>query len=474
MIIGRIREQENLRYAYNDEVSHFIAVYGRRRIGKTFLVRETFNNNFTFQHTGLSNQGIKNQLAEFDASLKEYGLKDNEKSQSWLDAFRKLKKVIIESSDQRKVIFIDELSWMDTPKSDLISAIENFWNTFASTRKDVVLIVCSSATSWIIKKVLHNKGGLYNRLTDNIHLDSFSLLECEEYLSKRNVTLSRSQILELYMIFGGVPFYWSLIKKGLSVTQIVDDILFKRDAMLKDEFKYLYASIFNRPEKYLVIVETLARKKVGMTREELIEKANLRNSGGLTDRLEELEKCGFIRKYNAFGMKKKNTLYQLIDNFTLFYYKFMQDGVSDEHFWENQLNTPLINTWRGLSFERVCLSHIRQIKQALGISGVLTETNSWYCKPNKEEGINGSQIDLLIVRRDQIINLCEMKYANTNYVVNKALDESIRNKINDLQLVTKTRYAIHPTLITTYGVVNNQYSSIIQSILTLDDLFKEI
>lgn len=472
MIVGRVKEQEILKNALNDDSSHFIAVYGRRRIGKTFLVRETFNNSFTFQHTGLSKKGLKEQLAEFDASLKEYGFSENEKSNSWLDAFRKLKKFINECNDERKVIFIDELSWMDTAKSDLITAIENFWNTFASPRKDVVLIVCSSATSWVIKKILHDKGGLYNRLTDNIHLDSFSLVECEEYLNKKDIVLNRKQILEFYMIFGGVPFYWSMIKKGQSIPQIVDDMLFKSNAMLKDEFKYLYAAIFNKPEKYLKIVETLARKKVGMTREELIEKANLVNSGGLTDRLEELEKCGFIRKYNAFGMKKKNALYQLIDNFTLFYYKFIQDGVSDERFWENQLNTPLVNNWQGLSFERVCLSHIKQIKQALGISGVLTETNSWYCKPDLEEGINGSQIDLLIVRRDQIINLCEMKYANTNYVINKAFDESIRNKINDLQIVTNTKYAIHPTLITTYGVVSNQYSSIIQSVITLDDLFR--
>lgn len=474
MIIGREKEKKILEKAYKDEYSRFIAIYGRRRIGKTFLVRETFEDKIVFQHTGIYEGTLKQQLLAFDSSLDDYGCKINKKSQCWIDAFNKLKSIIKESSLKRKVIFIDELSWMDTPKSDLLKALENFWNTFASARKDVLLVICSSATSWIIKKVIHNKGGLYNRLTDNIHLEFFTLGECEEYLKAKNIVMTRKQILDFYMVFGGVPFYWSFIEKGYSTDQNIDKILFSKDSILKDEFDYLYSSIFKNPDIYIKIIEALGTKKVGMNRNEIIEATNIINSGDLTNKLEELESCGFIRGYSAFGKEKKGKIYQLIDNFTLFYFKFLKNKTNDEHFWSNQINTPLINTWRGLAFERVCLMHIGQIKNKLGILGVLTDTNSWYCQKNLEEGVHGSQIDLLIVRKDQVINLCEMKYSNSDYAITENFDISMRNKISDLQVVTKTKYAIYPTLITIYGLESNMYYSTIQSVVVLDDLFKII
>lgn len=360
---------------------------------------------------------------------------------------------------------------MDTQNSDLMVALENFWNGWASARRDVVLIVCASATSWMLSKVVHNKGGLYNRLTEQIHLESFSLAECEEYVKSKGMAFTRNQILHYYMVFGGIPFYWGFLEKGLSIQQNIDKILFAKNAPLADEFKYLYASIFKNPENYIKIISTLATKKVGMTREEIIGNSGLANSGELTTRLEELESCGFIRKYDAYGMKKKNAVYQLIDNYTLFYYQFLFDKPTDEHFWTNLINTPLINTWQGLAFERVCLEHVNQMKQKLGISGVQTEVNSWYCKADEAKGIKGSQIDLLIVRKDQVINLCEMKYSNSDYTVSADVDSDIRGKIQDFQKATKTKYAIYPTLVTTYGMVNNSYSGNIQAVITLDDLF---
>ena len=273
------------------------------------------------------------------------------------------------------------------------------------------------------------------------------------------------------MIFGGVPFYWSFLKKGLSLVQNIDSILFEKNAPLKKEFEYLYASIFKNPEVYLKIINILGTKKIGMTREEIIENTDIPNSGDLTVKLDELESCGFIRKYNAFGMKTKGAIFQLIDNFTLFYYKFLENYPTDEHYWANQLNNPALNNWLGLAFERVCLEHIKQIKIKLGISGVHTEVNSWSCKSDAEKGIFGSQIDLLIVRDDQVINLCEMKYSGTTYTLKQEEDEKIRNRISDLATVTQTKHAIFPTLITTYGLAQNGYSSNIQSVVTLDDLF---
>lgn len=473
MLIGRKKEQELLKRILHDDHSHFVAVYGRRRVGKTFLIRETFDYRFTFQHAGLSEGGMKEQLFAFWSSLKGSGFKMKRKPANWLEAFDYLKDLIRESSESKKIIFIDELSWMDTARCDLMMALENFWNSFASARKDIILIVCTSATSWMLSKIIHNKGGLYNRLTEQINLRTFSLKECEDYVHAAGLTLNREQILQYYMIFGGVPFYWSFLQKGFSLVQNIDHILFAKDAPLKNEFQYLYASVFKHPEIYLKIISSLGTKKTGLTRDELATVSGLHNSGDLTSRLEELESCGFIRKYYAYGMKKKGALYQLMDCFTLFHFRFLQDMPTDEHFWSNQINTPRISIWAGLAFEKICLDHIRQIKKKLEIGGVLTEENSWYCKADPEKGIFGSQIDLLIVRKDQVINLCEMKYCGSEYTITEKTDQSIRRKISDLQTQTKTKYAIYPTLITTYGLVDNVYGQNIQSVITLNDLFEE-
>ena len=473
MLIGREKETNYLKSTLMDQESHFIAVYGRRRIGKTFLVRQSFDGRFTFEHSGLSNAKTKEQLQAFSSSLNEAGLSIKKRPNNWLEAFDYLKELIKKSNEKKKIIFIDELSWMDNRGSDLITALENFWNAWASKRSDIVLIVCSSATSWILSNVIHNKGGLYNRLTGQIQLKEFSLYECEEFVKSKNLILNHEQILEYYMIFGGVPYYWNFIEKGLGITQNIDRILFAEDAILKDEFKYLFASIFKKPEVHIKIVETLATKKIGMTRNEIIENANINNSGDLSKKLEELEYCGFIRKINPFKANKKNAIYQLIDHFTLFYYQFIKQHVSDENFWTNQINTPKVNTWKGLAYERICLNHIKQIKRKLGISGVLTNVNSWSCKKDDELGLFGSQIDLLLVRNDQIINLCEIKYYKTELKIDEKLNTSINHKINDFMISTKTRYSIHPTIITTVGLIDNEFAKNIQSVIVLNDLFEK-
>ena len=258
----------------------------------------------------------------------------------------------------------------------------------------------------------------------------------------------------------------------MSLAQNVDSILFEKDAPLRDEFRYLYASIFKNPDPYITIVKTLGEKRAGMTRSELISEAGIANSGKLSERLEELESCGFIKSYASFGKKSKGVVYQLIDNFTLFYYKFLKNRPDDEHFWSNQINTPAVNTWTGLAFERVCLMHIRELKRKLGIEGVLTNANAFYCEKDPDRGVFGSQIDLLIVRRDQVINLCEIKYSGTEYTLTEKEDRSISRRIHDLQTVSGTKYAIHPTLITTYGLADNMYSGNVQSVITMNDLFK--
>lgn len=477
MLIGRDYEKNILLNALNKENSSFIAIYGRRRVGKTDLVNYTYNNMFAFKHTGLYKRTKKEQLKQFALSLERKGYKLKRKLQDWSDAFFELEKLIEMSTDEKKVVFIDELSWMDTAKSDFLSAFENFWNDFCFARNDVVLIVCSSATSWMINKVIHSKGGLYNRLTNRIYLTQFTLAECREFVDENKLFLNDEQILQYYMIFGGIPYYWTLLieNRGMSISGVVDKVQFSENAVLKDEFKYLFASIFDKPDGYVKIIEALGIKKAGMTREEIISATGLGNTGNLSDKLSELESCGFIRKYTPIGAIKKNSIYQLIDNYILFYYKFVyHNNTQDEHFWSNQINTSRQNAWQGLAFERVCLLHVEQIKMKLGILGVISENYSLVCKADADKGICGSQIDMVISRKDQVINLCEMKYYNSDYLLSGEEYKKINNRINDLRIISKTRYAIQPVLITTYGLVNNSYSDIFLKVVTMEDLFTKI
>lgn len=479
VMIGRKEEKKYLLSLTEEEEPQFVAVFGRRRIGKTYLIRETFKHEFTFQHTGVSNNQIEPgkrkeiQLEKFSESLREYGYNACDELKTWNDAFNALKEVIKASEQEKKIIFIDELSWMDTKDSGLISALESFWNGWATDRaeKDVILIVCASATYWMIQNIVNAKGGLHNRLTGQIFLKPFTLHECEEYLQSRKIIFNRHQILQCYMIMGGVPYYWSLLKKGKSLPQNIDDIFFKDGAFLLNEYENLYSALFSKPDQYIRIVEALSTVNKGITRDEICAITGIASSGDLSKKLTELENCGFIRKYVPFGYKQKNCMYQLMDNFTLFFYKFMRNKVQNENYWKEKSNSPEVRAWSGVAFERVCLEHIPQVKKALGISGVYTEVNAWQCSKDDEKGIQGSQIDLLIVRKDQVINVCEMKYSETDYVVDAKFDRDQKRKISDLIKKTGTKYAIYSTLITTYGVIENAYSGEIQSIITAEDLF---
>jgi AAA+ ATPase superfamily predicted ATPase len=468
-MIGRKQEQEELQQIIESNQSEFLAVFGRRRVGKTFLIREFFGNKFTFYHTGIANSNTAIQLNSFNSSLNEYGKTPYPKSKSWFEAFENLIHLLKNAdTNGKKIIFIDEMPWLDTHKSGFITALEFFWNSFASAQKDIKLIVCGSASSWIMNKLIRNHGGLHNRITRQIYLKPFNLAECEQMFVQNGIALNRHQIVESYMIFGGIPYYLSLFEKKYGLSQNVDNLCFKIHGKLTDEFENLYASLFKNYENHIAIVKSLSIKRKGLSREEIIETARLSNGGGTTRTLEELELSGFIRKYNSFEKKEKNALYQLVDFFTLFYFNFMQDNrENDEHFWTNLIENARHRAWSGYGFEQVCLVHLIQIKQKLGISGILTRTAAWRSR-DKE---NPAQIDLLIERNDKVINLCEIKYASEEFVIDKKYDENLRNKRGAFRYETHTRKAIHTTMLTTYGVKHNEYWGNIQSEVTIEDLF---
>ncbi|MDR2231972.1 MAG: ATP-binding protein [Tannerella sp.] len=469
-IIGREKEIKLLQEMYRSNASEFIAVYGRRRVGKTFMIRETLGDKFIFDVAGLSRAGIKEQLVNFNLSLN----RNNQEIQfpvakNWIDAFEQLFTLVEKSSQKRKVLFFDEIPWMDTLRSGFLTALEHFWNGRVSARKDVVLIVCGSASSWIINKLINNHKGLHNRLTRIIQLRPFTLHECELYFHSRKINLNRYQIAECYMVMGGIPYYMNHIVKGMSASQNINRIFFNADAPLKNEFRNLYASLFNNSADYLRVVAALSKKMKGLSRNEIAETSGMGSGGGLTVILQSLEYCGFIRSYPSFDRKKRNVLYQLIDPFTLFYYKFIEKNeYNDEQFWTNSLNTPLRNSWAGYAFEILAILHIKEIKEALGIAGIQSSVSTW-----RSEKMNpGAQIDLIINRKDGIINLIEIKFSNMKYTITKSFEENLKNKIAAFQAETRTRKTVHLLMLSTFGKTQNKYSDILQNELLLNDLFK--
>ena len=472
MLIGRDKEKKLLRDTLDEEYSQFVAVYGRRRVGKTFLIRESFDYQFTFQYTGAAHTPARKQLARFRMALKEQGLTDVPSSLgNWMDAFSELRRFLTRQPEGKKVVFLDELPWMDAPRSGFLSELESFWNGWVSARKDIVLIVCGSSTSWMVKKIIKNKGGLHNRLTRRIALEPFSLGLCEKLVESRGLVMSRKQILEGYMIFGGIPYYWSLLQRGASLTQEIDRLIFSSNGELSDEFNMLYASLFNKPEPYIKVITLLATKKMGLTRKEIISEGHFVDNGSITEILNDLTWCGFLRPYSMPGYRVKDTIYQLIDQYTLFYFSFISSWRHGKNFWEDMRGKPPYNTWCGLAFERVCLWHTEQIKKKLGISGVITNEYAWRFAGDARAELPGVQIDLLIERGDDIIDLCEMKYSNKEFVITSAYEQELSLKKEVFSLVTKTQSAVHIVMVTTNGLAHNKQYGDIQNEVDLNDLF---
>ena len=468
-IVGRKKEIELLQRIVESEESEFVALYGRRRIGKTFLIKQFFKNNFTFYFSGSENSTMKIQLENFKNAFQDYFKIEISMPESWTSAFEILKKAMTRSRKRgRKVIFIDEMPWLATMGSNFIQAFEYWWNTYASSNPDILLIVCGSSTSWMLNKIIKNRGGLHNRVTRQISLQPFSLKECEEFAIKQKLKLDHTQILDYYMILGGVPYYWKQLDKSKGVPQNIDNLYFNEGASLKEEFAEIYNSLFRNSEKYILLVIALGEKRMGLSREEIVNSSKLPDGGAITKMLEELEQCGFIRSYYAFRKKQRDKIFQLIDLFSLFYLNFIYNqNNNDENYWTNNFRTPTHNTWRGYAFEQVCLWHIPQIKHKLGISGVTTTYSAW--RSNDTE--KSAQIDLVIDRNDLVINLCEMKYTKDEYVITKEYNDILRSRYAKFTDQTKTRKTIHTTMITTYGVKRNMYWGNIQSEVKMGDLF---
>ncbi len=475
-LIGRAHECEELSKALSSKRSEFIVLYGRRRIGKTFLVRSFFEDCFDFHYVGAHKMKTVFQLRNFrkelmrfsgDATLPEFS--------NWMEAFEYLENYLEKlDAGHRKVLFFDEMPWIDSKQSDFVAALEYFWNSWVASRDDIVLIACGSATSWMADKIIANQGGLHNRITRQIYLRPFTLHECQEYLENRSFDWDSRQIIECYMILGGVPFYWSLLEPQLSLPQNVDRLFFRRDGALRCEFDELYNALFSNAERYISVVRALSGHHDGMTREEIMKASNL-SGGNLTKVLKNLERCDFIASYSQFGSKSKNTIYRLCDFYTLFYFKYLHEERNyDEEFWTHHFQSQQVVVWEGFTFELICLAHLTQIKKALGISGIGTKVSAWRYVPNKSSSNElpekGAQIDLLIVRDDKMINLCEIKFSDGKFTITKEYEEHLRERLSIFRQVTHNNYGVLHTFITPYGIANGIHNSIVNAEVTAESL----
>ena len=470
-IVGREAERKLLQRYQESEKSELVALYGRRRVGKTYLIRCTFRDEFDFSFTGMYETSKTLQLRRF---AKQLGVDETPKD--WFEAFDLLRDHLIALKKKTVTVFLDELPWMDTRNSHFLEAFSMFWNTWPMGTSLLKLYVCGSSTSWMLNKFIGDKGGLYGRTSRTIYLRPFTLRETGQYLTAvKNFTLTHRQILDIYMIMGGIPYYLDMLDPELSVNRNIDELFFASNAPLRAEYEFLFRSLFSNSDRYRKVVEILSQKLKGMTRKEILE--TLKGDGGsLSKVLEDLSACDFIRSYSAIGKKNKSCIYQLTDLFCLFHIRFVtHEREQDEHYWTN-LPEGMKNAWSGYAFEQVCLHHIPQIKNKLGISGVFSNVFSWNSGPfTDDDGTkwNGGQIDLLIDRRDDVINICEIKYSSEQYVITKDYEHHMMDRISLFRHCTHTRKSLVNTFITTYGVKKNIHSTSIQKEVTMDDLFKD-
>ncbi len=479
-IIGREKELSEINELYFSDMPHFLAVYGRRRVGKTFLVDEALKGKITFRHSGLSpvdeqnhRNSLKEQLKHFYLSLQMHGMKKSKCPTSWLEAFFMLEMHLQSLDDgSRQVVFLDELPWMDTPRSGFITALEALWNNWGCHRDNFMLVVCGSATSWITDNLINNHGGLYGRLTHQIKLSPFTLNECELFFKKRKIKLSRYDIVQTYMILGGVPYYLSCFESGQSLAQNIDRLFFRHNSVLKDEFDRLFASVFSRPEDMKKIVEILGSLRAGYTQDEIAKSLGFTAGGSFSAMLKALVASDFIQPYVPFGKSKREVHYKLTDPFCLFFMKFVQGQTEiDSEFWMHNVTSQRVNSWRGFAFEEVCFAHLHQIKKTLDILGVSSTQSAWAVKGDDEK--EGTQIDLLINRKDNVVNLCEMKFYSEKFTVSKSYYAKLVHRQNILSEKVQRKTVVHNVLVTTEGLTYNEYSGIFQNVVTIDDLFGE-
>jgi hypothetical protein len=479
MIIGRAREIDLLKKAYQLKTAQFVAIYGRRRIGKTFLVRQLFEKEKNyFELMGMKDANLKTQLKNFSQSVSNNYFDGISLStpNSWIDAFTLLTSQLQKIPKQEKIIlFFDELPWLCSRKAGFMEALDYFWNKEWSKYSNLTLIVCGSAASWMINHLINAKGGLHNRITQRILLEPFNLGEVESFLGSLGLKLTKRQIIEIYMVFGGVPYYLKDLQKNLSITQNIEAACFNKNGLLIDEFPRLFDSLFEASKINLEITRTIAEHHYGISRHNLIKRIGASSGGRINERLSELESTGFISSFLPYGQKKE-TYYKVIDEYSLFYLNWIEPRLKKgfvKDYWSKQLKTPKYYAWAGYAFESVCLKHIDAIEHCLGIDKLVINRGSWRSKSSKGLTDRAAQVDLLFERKDNAINICEIKFKEQVYDITKDDAINLRNKILRFSEEECKEKEIFLSIISCSGLKTNIWSEdLVASVVNGEDLFK--
>lgn len=475
IFVGREKEAQMLREALVSREAEMIAVIGRRRVGKTSLIKYVYDEHIDFEATGVQNAPLSEQLQNFALRL-NHTFHDGAsvfKPSNWLDAFYLLTAALDrKKKETQMVVFFDELPWFDSHKSGFIRGLSYFWNSWA-VNKNIVVVICGSAASWMIENVVNDRGGLHNRITKQIYLKPFTLTETQRYFQSRYINFDLYQIVQIYLAMGGVPHYLKAVKGDKSAVQNIDDICFAHGGLLKTEFSRLYPSLFEQAEQHIAVIRALAKSKQGLTRLQILATSKLPDNGNSSKILEELAESGFITAYYPYGKIKKDMLYRLTDEYSLFYLQFIEKNANEaDGTWQRLSQTQAFKTWSGYAFESLCLKHLPAIKQALGISGVYSVAATFYKKGTKIE--QGTQIDMLIDRNDHVINIFEIKFNTEVFSLTKEYADKLNQKISVFKTATKTNKQIFLTLISAFGLKHNEHSlGLVQQVLTLEDLFRE-
>ena len=484
-LIGRNEEKLILNAFLKSNRPEFLAIYGRRRIGKTFLIKQVFAEEdcFFFNVTGIQNGGTGIQMNRFTKEIGKvfYQGVDIKERENWIDTFDLLSDAIEKMVPKNKkvVLFLDEFPWMATHKSGLLQALEHRWNHSWSNDKRIKLIICGSSASWIINKIINNKGGLHNRITRQIHLMPFNLKETASFLADQKINLNHKQVTELYMTTGGVPYYLLLPERHLSAAQIVEKLAFQQNSLLFKEFDNLFSSLFENSEKYIELLRIISKNHNGIRQEEIINRCEQTSRGGrMLARLKELEDAGFIISFMPHWHKKRGKYYRLIDEYTSFYLHWiesvrntLQKKSLAPGYWLEKHNSPAWYNWAGYAFESICYQHLPQIRKKLNIRPSAI-ANGWSYTPTVKSGEQGTQIDLLFDRDDDSITICEIKYTTEPFSITKDYAKKLENKVRIFREKTKTKKQIFLAMISANGIKETMYSEeLIQDIVTLEDLF---
>ena len=490
-IIARKREKQILESVLRSKSSELVCVYGRRRIGKTYLVRNFFescDNVIYFELTGQKQESgeyapLKYQLANFKYQFERTFDRDIPQPTSWQNAFTVLRKETerFKDSTSKLILFFDELPWLCSPRSGFFEALDQAWNTTFERQPNVKVIVCGSAASWMLKKIIHAKAGFSRRITHKIRLTLFSLKETKEYLLFKGFDLSSRSVAEIFMMLGGIPYYLNFMSPHKSIYQNIEDECFDINGRLVDEYAIIFNSLFKNSENHKKVVEYIASKHKGVLLEELTGKFSSLKGGSLSRILDNLVSSSFIKKTPPLYNEAKGTIYRLIDEFVLFHLKWIKPAPRSIFespstlYFQNRAQSNSFKSWRGFAFERLCLKHEYQIRQSLGIHKILSIPSMVYFYD--QQGKRSSQIDLLFERADNVISICEIKHSESEYELTKADVNSLMRKKEDLRrylaLKKKTQKDIHIVYVTTNGVYLNKYFHQLQpSVVKLDDLFQ--